>query len=324
VNPVDPFSSASEALFLVTAVCAVIGAICTIAAKRPLRAAMGLLFHIIALAGMYLTLHAQLLAAVQLLVYAGAIVVLFVFVIMLFGPEAEGSQRPGRGLIIRVVTGVMMALITVTVAFTTLGTSIEVPPVGREQALEEQLRFMGDLSKIEAEVVFAEAQTAELSALISEHTSQADFAGFQIIAFAGALDNGDGQRLAQRYASGVASEMFSLGLPADQIDSRGQAAPAEAGLRPGEVLIRFVRRDVALGSVAAMGLALYRDAVIPFELVSITLLVAIIGAIAVAKGRSKSEIRAAKARRLAQEAEAKAKQQREKAMAAEVAAHGGH
>lgn len=64
---------------------ALITALGTIAARSPLRSAMALLFHIIALAGLYLSLHAHVLAAMQLLVYAGAVVVLFVFVIMLLG-----------------------------------------------------------------------------------------------------------------------------------------------------------------------------------------------------------------------------------------------
>ncbi|MBC7171239.1 MAG: NADH-quinone oxidoreductase subunit J, partial [Polyangiaceae bacterium] len=61
----------------------------TVAAKRPLRAAVGLLVNIVSLAGLYLTLSAEFLAAIQLIVYAGAVVVLFVFVIMLIGPDAK-------------------------------------------------------------------------------------------------------------------------------------------------------------------------------------------------------------------------------------------
>lgn len=72
------------------------GGLVTISARRPLRAAIGLLVHIISLAGMFLTLDAQLLAALQLLVYAGAVVVLFVFVIMLIGPGSEVGPIQGR------------------------------------------------------------------------------------------------------------------------------------------------------------------------------------------------------------------------------------
>ena len=83
-------------LFVVTAIFAMAGALMTISSRRPLRAAIGLLVHIISLAGMFLTLNAHLLAALQLLVYAGAIVVLFVFVIMLLGPASEVAPIQGR------------------------------------------------------------------------------------------------------------------------------------------------------------------------------------------------------------------------------------
>jgi NADH-quinone oxidoreductase subunit J len=75
--------------FWVTAAMAVLGAIGTVSAKNPIRGAMGLLLMILSVAGLFLALHAQFLAAIQLIVYAGAIVVLFLFVIMLLGPSAS-------------------------------------------------------------------------------------------------------------------------------------------------------------------------------------------------------------------------------------------
>jgi NADH-quinone oxidoreductase subunit J len=107
-------------LFVVTAIFAMAGALFTISSKRPLRAAIGLLVHIISLAGMFLTLDAQLLAALQLLVYAGAIVVLFVFVIMLIGPAAEIGPIEGRiasrALSIGLTVAVVLSVAT-TVAY---------------------------------------------------------------------------------------------------------------------------------------------------------------------------------------------------------------
>ncbi|MBT8450823.1 MAG: NADH-quinone oxidoreductase subunit J [Deltaproteobacteria bacterium] len=89
-------TSAGTILFVTTAIFSMVGALVTVSARRPLRAAIGLLVHIVSLAGMFLTLDAQLLAAIQLLVYAGAVVVLFVFVIMLIGPAAEVGPIQGR------------------------------------------------------------------------------------------------------------------------------------------------------------------------------------------------------------------------------------
>jgi NADH-quinone oxidoreductase subunit J len=109
-------SLSGSILFLVSAVFAFLGAMITVAAKRPLRAAVGLLIHIVALAGLYLTLSAELLAAIQLLVYAGAVVVLFVFVIMLIGPEAE-IQRTSHVLMSRLFSLLFMAMVGFTLAF---------------------------------------------------------------------------------------------------------------------------------------------------------------------------------------------------------------
>jgi NADH-quinone oxidoreductase subunit J len=98
-----------QAYFWVCAVLAVTGAVFTVIAKNPIRGAMGLLMTILAIAGIYLALHAQFLAAIQLIVYAGAIVVLFIFVIMLLGPDAT-SPRDERGKVMRTIGGGLFGL----------------------------------------------------------------------------------------------------------------------------------------------------------------------------------------------------------------------
>jgi NADH-quinone oxidoreductase subunit J len=90
----------------------------TIAAKNPIRCAVGLLATILGIAGLFLKLDAQFLAAIQLIVYAGAVVVLFVFVIMLLGSDASGAERPaGRARLSRAVAG----LLSLALAVVTLG-----------------------------------------------------------------------------------------------------------------------------------------------------------------------------------------------------------
>jgi NADH-quinone oxidoreductase subunit J len=71
---------------------------------------MGLLGTIVGIAGLFLRLNAEFLAAMQLLVYAGAIVVLFVFVIMLLGPSAT-SKGGGGSRVSRALAGVLMAVL---------------------------------------------------------------------------------------------------------------------------------------------------------------------------------------------------------------------
>lgn len=109
--PLRPPSSPTElAAFFAFAAIAVLGALGTVAARNPIRAAVGLFFHILALAALYVTLGAHFLGVIQLLVYAGAVVVLFVFVIMLLGPASE-TQRDQRGVLWRVLGGLSAAAV---------------------------------------------------------------------------------------------------------------------------------------------------------------------------------------------------------------------
>ena len=76
------------AFFGLSALATVMGALFTVLAVNPIRSAMGLLLSIGGMTGLFLVLDAQFLAAIELIVYAGAVVVLFIFVIMLIGPDA--------------------------------------------------------------------------------------------------------------------------------------------------------------------------------------------------------------------------------------------
>src|SRR5438445_1718112 len=61
--------------------------------RNPVTSAMFLVLTIAALAGLFVLLHAFFLAAVQVLVYAGAVMVLFLFVIMLLDLKAEERRK---------------------------------------------------------------------------------------------------------------------------------------------------------------------------------------------------------------------------------------
>ncbi len=76
-------------LFVVLAAVAIAGAISLILARHPIRSALSLIVVMVALAGLYLLQGADFIAAVQVIVYAGAIMVLFVFVIMLLNAGEE-------------------------------------------------------------------------------------------------------------------------------------------------------------------------------------------------------------------------------------------
>jgi NADH-quinone oxidoreductase subunit J len=91
-------------LFSIFAIGAVFTAILTVTRKNPVSSAMSLVAHFFMLSGLYLTLQAQFVAAVQVLVYAGAIMVLVVFVILLLNLGKE-QQLAERGNIARLTLG---------------------------------------------------------------------------------------------------------------------------------------------------------------------------------------------------------------------------
>lgn len=83
-------------LFLLLAAVAVAGAVNLILQRHPIHSALSLIVVMVALAGLYLLLGAEFLAAVQIIVYAGAIMVLFVFVIMLLNAGEEERTNLSR------------------------------------------------------------------------------------------------------------------------------------------------------------------------------------------------------------------------------------
>ncbi|MCX8051675.1 MAG: NADH-quinone oxidoreductase subunit J [Chlorobi bacterium] len=99
--------SLQVALFFLFGIGAIATAIGTITRRNPVAAAVNLIAHFFMLAGLYLTLEAQLLAVLQILVYAGAIMVLVVFVIMLLNLGDDRALR--EQFTVRKVVGVVLA-----------------------------------------------------------------------------------------------------------------------------------------------------------------------------------------------------------------------
>ena len=76
-------------IFFALAALAVLGAVSLILQRHPIHSALSLIVVMVALAGLYLLMGAEFVAAVQIIVYGGAIMVLFVFVIMLLNAGEE-------------------------------------------------------------------------------------------------------------------------------------------------------------------------------------------------------------------------------------------
>ncbi len=79
-------------LFAILSAIAVVAAISTVLRRHPLASALSLIVAMIALAGLYALLTAPIVAILQILVYAGAILALIVFVIMLLNVRAEDLE----------------------------------------------------------------------------------------------------------------------------------------------------------------------------------------------------------------------------------------
>jgi NADH-quinone oxidoreductase subunit J len=76
-------------IFFVLAALAVLGAVSLILQRHPIHSALSLILVMVSLAGLYLLMGAEFIAAVQIIVYGGAVMVLFVFVIMLLNAGEE-------------------------------------------------------------------------------------------------------------------------------------------------------------------------------------------------------------------------------------------
>jgi NADH-quinone oxidoreductase subunit J len=84
------------ALFFALATIAVAGAVSLIFQKHPIHSALSLIVVMVALAGLYLLMGAEFISAVQIIVYGGAIMVLFIFVIMLLNAGEEERTNFSR------------------------------------------------------------------------------------------------------------------------------------------------------------------------------------------------------------------------------------
>ena len=81
----------AQVLFWIVAVIAVLGGIGVVASRQPIRSVLCLVAVMLSLSVLFLMLSAQFVFAVQVIVYAGAVMVLFLFVVALLGPVREGA-----------------------------------------------------------------------------------------------------------------------------------------------------------------------------------------------------------------------------------------
>jgi len=128
-------------LFLAFAGIAVLGAVALIAARHPIHSALALIVVMVALAALYLLLGAEFIAAVQIIVYAGAIMVLFIFVIMLLNAGEE--ERTSFSIVARYIGLPVAIFFTLQMAYwLSRGPSAPVPVVAAPSATRELSRMI--------------------------------------------------------------------------------------------------------------------------------------------------------------------------------------
>jgi len=101
-------------LFIIFAGLAIGSAVAMVSQSNPLYSAISLIGVFIALASLYVTLAAPFIAAVQVIVYAGAIMVLVIFVIMLLNVEHSEPRRKRLRFLVPVAIGMAAILIAET------------------------------------------------------------------------------------------------------------------------------------------------------------------------------------------------------------------
>lgn len=143
--------SGSELVFYAFSAMAVVSAIATVTRKNPVVAAVWLVATFFAVAVNYVLLSASFLAALQVLVYAGAMMVLFVFVIMVLDVDEEGeaeSRRPSRigrfgyGVALMLAGGLVVWVLVATLSKQYVSTGVVLDPAldfGSAQSVGQRL-----------------------------------------------------------------------------------------------------------------------------------------------------------------------------------------
>ena len=113
----------AEVLFFIAAIGAVAGAVGTVSLRNPFYAVLALVCHLLALAALFLLLRAEFVAAAQVVVYAGAVMVLYVFVVAYVGGSDEPlTASSGASLRFASILFALALVLELTIAL--IGTSL--------------------------------------------------------------------------------------------------------------------------------------------------------------------------------------------------------
>lgn len=108
-------------LFVVLGLASLAGAVTVVVSRNPIHSALGLLGTLLSVAVLYVVQLAHLVAAVQVVVYAGAVMTLFLFVIMLVGVDKEEVRKEPLPYQRWVVGGVSLVIVLFAAGLTLFG-----------------------------------------------------------------------------------------------------------------------------------------------------------------------------------------------------------
>ncbi len=152
-------------MFYILGFGAVVSALLLVTNKRPVRAAMSLIATMSFLAGLYVLLDAHLIAVLQLIVYAGAIMVLFLFVIMLLNIEEKEGRLAGTALLLQLIAVVVVGLVFVLMV-SVVKLSSPVLPFGEAAAQFGTTKAVGKMLFTEYLLPFEIASVLLLAAIV--------------------------------------------------------------------------------------------------------------------------------------------------------------
>ena len=208
--------------------------------RNPVTSVMFLVLTIISMSGLFVLLKAFFLAAVQILVYAGAVIVLFLFVIMLLNVKEEERrrfQKFGTFLGFAAVTGLAVIIIN------TIGQS-SAPSISKTQGNVVQVSTESIAIENNGEITELEIPDDKSKILVMTNGIQVYFKDVQT-----------NQHAFVAYDTRVESEK----------------------------IVKTIRLGAGLGETHGLGKLLFTKYVIPFEIVSLLLLVAMVGCILLSK-----------------------------------------
>jgi NADH-quinone oxidoreductase subunit J len=140
--------------FYLFGIIAIASAVAFVTRKSPVAAALWLVTTMFCLAAMYVLLDAHFIGAIQVLVYAGAIMVVFLFVIMLLNLGQPSAIADARGIWWKLAAG-LVGLALLAQVFAVTRTQLPEPLLLPENAIADQVAVSGALAPI-GELLFRE------------------------------------------------------------------------------------------------------------------------------------------------------------------------